>query len=255
MRRSVLFSAVCALLAAGSSVLCGAEPELRREGGRWVQTFQGTESIPAAARVRVNSHGPVTVTADPAGGLNSLSYTVKLSVKARNENDARRMLRGYSVRVAQQGGWVTVTAPRGPAAAAMTLQVPRGLREASISTSDGAVEVGTIESPLRVDSGAGMLKVEHVIGDCKLATGGGEIRVGTIEGMLTAVTGGGHVTAKSVRGEAVLDTAGGDISIDEVGGPLRANTMGGTVRVGNAGATVVASTGGGSIIVGVPRAW
>ena len=250
MRRSVLSSAVCVLLALGAQSVRSQEPELRREGGYWVQTVTVNETVPMSARLRVNTHGPVKVSTDPSGGLTTLAYSVRLSVKAHNENDARRMLRGYTVRVAQQGGWVVVTAPRGPANAAMTLQVPRGLREVALSTSDGPVEVTSVDAPLRVDSGAGMLKVDHAGGDCKLVTGGGEIRAGAIDGMLTAVTGGGHIVAKTVKGEAVLETAGGDITIDDVGGPLRAHTMGGTVRVGSAGANVAASTGGGSIIVG-----
>jgi len=247
MRRLALFSALGAGVWWSPHGVLADDPALRREGGRWVQTVEGTETIPAGVGLRVNTYGPVKVTGGAAGG--SLGYTVDVSVKTGGEAEARRMLRGYEVRVSRREGWVVVTVPRGPGAAAMTLRVPRGLREAAIATGDGPVQVDAIDCPLRADSGAGPIKIGRAAGDCRLTTGGGEISVGSVEGNLRATTAGGPITARTIRGEATLETGGGDIVADEVGGVVRAGTAGGAVRIGNAGASVVASTGGGPIVV------
>src|SRR5437660_1679832 len=63
-----------------------AQPRLSREGARWVRTVTG--SAPAAARLRVNAQGPVHV---EGGTANEFTYTVKLSVRARNEAEAQRI--------------------------------------------------------------------------------------------------------------------------------------------------------------------
>jgi hypothetical protein len=246
MRRSVLSSALCALSALALVPASAQEATLRREGDRWVQTFNGSDNVPPGMRLRVNAHGPVTVVTDVASAL---SYSVKVAVRARNENEARRVLRGYSVRLEQQGGWITLTQPRGPAVTSMTLRAPRHLREAIISTSDGAVEVAAIDCPLRVDTGAGSIRADRVGGDCRLESGGGDIRIGAVDGLLNATTGGGPITVKSVRGEAVLETGGGDIIAGDVGGQVRATTAGGSVRIGSSGGAVIATTGGGTIAV------
>jgi hypothetical protein len=215
-----------------------------------VQTFRGRETAPPGSRLRINAHGPVTLTSDASGAL---SYSVEVATKVRSEQDARRLLSGFGVRVARQGGWITLNAPRGPALVRITVAAPRGLKEAVVSTSDGEVEVVSIDAPLRIDSGAGGLKVERAGADCRLMTNGGPITVGAVEGTLTAITLGGPITVRSARGEALLETAGGDIVVDNVGGMLRANTAAGTIRVANAGATAVLTTAGGSIVVNRAR--
>jgi len=248
MHRLVLFSALCAVISWKPPAASGGDVTVRFVGGRWLQTVTGTENVPAAARLRVNAHGPVTVNSDPSAS-NSISYSVEVSLKARSEADARRALRGYSLDVSQRGGWVIISVPRGTGIPSMTLQLPRSLREAVITTSDGAVNVSVANCPLRVDSGAGLIKVGRAAGDCKLVTGGGEIQVGSVGGILSAITGGGPITVKAVRGEAMLETAGGDITADEVAAIVRASTSGGAVRIGKAGGSVVATTGGGPIVV------
>ena len=44
-------------------------------------------TVPAASRLRVNAHGPVTL---EGGVAKDLSYTIRLSVNARTEAEARR---------------------------------------------------------------------------------------------------------------------------------------------------------------------
>lgn len=240
MHRSALFSALAliAFLAPG-----GAQPGLTRENGRWVRKIYG--SMPARQRLRINAHGPVSL----EGGVSKdLSYTVVVSVNARTEAEAWRVLRQYNVRVESQGAWTVLTAPGGPTMASVEVKSP-GLDNAVISTSEGAVQATGIEGPLDVDSGAGELTVDRVQGDCKLVTGGGGIRVGQIGGALRCSTGAGHINVKTVGGEAVLETNGGDIFAGQAGGQVHASTVGGGVHIGTAGGPVTATSGGGEIIV------
>jgi len=240
MHRSALFSALAVL---AMQPPAGAQQALTRENGRWVHRIYG--SSPARQRLRVNAHGPVTL---EAGVSKDLSYIVTVSVNARSEAEARRLLLHYTVRMESQGPWMVLTAPGGPVMASVELKTP-SLNNAVISTSEGAVQATGIEGPLDVDSGAGDLTVDRVQGDCKLITGGGGIRVGKIGGALHSSTGAGHIHVKMVGGEAVLETNGGDIVADQAGGQVRASTAGGGVHIGVAGGPVTATSGGGEIIV------
>jgi DUF4097 and DUF4098 domain-containing protein YvlB len=248
MLRSGLFSALGVALVFGPHTATGGDAVLRQEGSRWVQTLSGTQAVPAGARLRISGQGPVTVVAEPSADA-ALSYSVDISVKARDEAHARRILSGYTVRAVDRSGVFVLELPRGPAISTMMVRAPRGLREAVVTTSDGNLNVSGIEAPLRADTGGGRIQVDRLGGDCKLVTGGGEIKIGTAAGGVTAVTGGGPITVHSIHGEAMLQTGGGDILADEIAGPVRASTMAGTVRIRNAGAAVVATTGGGAIIV------
>jgi hypothetical protein len=217
---------------------------LTREGGRWVETITGT--TPAAARLRVNSQGPVHL---EGGAANEITYTAKLSVEVRNQEDARRILSRYALRVISAGDLVVLTAPGGPVVTALSIKTPR-LNGAAITTPDGDVEANGIDGPLDVNTGAGELKCDRIRGDCNLSTAGGDIRVGEVGGELRCGTAGGRITVRRVGGEAVLQTAGGYIEVTEAGAGVRADTAGGAININSAGGSVAASTGGGSITVG-----
>jgi hypothetical protein len=221
-----------------------AQPTLSREGDQWVETLTGT--APAAARLRVNCHGPVHL---EGGAASEIAYSIKLSVRARNEAAARRLLGRFGVRTMRSGDWSVVTTEGGPVTSILTLQAPR-LEAAVISTAEGGVEANGIDGALTADSGAGELKCDRVRGDCRLMTGGGDILVGEAGARLRAATGGGRIAVKSVRGEAALETAGGDIEVGDAGATVRADTAGGSIRVTRAGGSVTASTGGGPIVIG-----
>jgi DUF4097 and DUF4098 domain-containing protein YvlB len=221
-----------------------AEQDPTREGDLWVRTWNG--SAPAAPRLRVNAHGPVTL----EGGVSSnLSYRMKVGVKARTAAEALGILKQYAVRVAPQGDWLVLTTPGGAAMSAVWVKAPR-LTAASVSTSDGAIEVRGIDGVLDVDTRGGDLYVDQVRGNCRLFTGGGNVRVGQVDGSLNCASGAaGNITVGTVRGEAVLSTEGGDVVAAEVGGPVRAETRGGGIHIRKAGGAVTATTGGGRIIV------
>jgi DUF4097 and DUF4098 domain-containing protein YvlB len=194
--------------------------------------------------LRINGHGPVTL---EAGGR-SFSYTMRVSVSARSEADARRLLTRLPMRIETQGEWVVLTAPGGPAVAAVTVKAPR-LESAAISTSDGALEVTGVDGTLDAHTRAGEIAVDRIHGACRLLTGGGAVRIGEVDGPLDCTSGAGRITVKNARGPAVLYTYGGDILAEQVGGESRVETVGGSIHIHAAGGPVTATTGGGEIVV------
>jgi len=241
MRRSELFSAL-----AGVALLpmtACAQPWLTREGDLWVRTFH--ETAPAAPRLRILAHGPVTLEANVSPNF---VFTVKVSVRARTREQALSMLEKTALRVERQNGWLVLTTPGGNAMASVTMRAPR-LLEASISNSDGAVEASGIDGPLAVDTGADLVRADRIHGNCTLSSGGGDIHVGQVDGALRCSTGGGSISARLVRGEVVLRTNGGDIEALEVGGAAHTETGGGTVHLGHVGGAVTAINAGGPILV------
>jgi DUF4097 and DUF4098 domain-containing protein YvlB len=243
MLRSELFSvaAVLALLMpAGSGQV---QQPLKREGDGWVRTYTG--SVPAAPRLRVNGHGPVSI---EAGISNQISYSVKVTVPARTEAEARRLLARYPVHVSAAGEWVMLTTPAGRVFSTVTVRAPK-LSGVEVSTTEGAVDVRGVDGPVQVDSAAGELTADRIKGKCSLVTGGGAVKVGVVDGPLQCRTGAGTIAVKVARGETSLTTQGGDISADQIGGPLNAQTGGGGIRVGTVAGGVTASTGGGEIVI------
>jgi DUF4097 and DUF4098 domain-containing protein YvlB len=220
-----------------------AQQALTCARGQCVQVFRGAARV--GPQLRVTAYGPVTL----EGGVGSeLVYTAQVTVRAADENEARRILAGFAVRAISEGGWSVLSAPAG-FAAALALRAPK-LGAASIGTSDGPVEANGIDGSLEVDSGAGPLAADRIRGACRLNTRGGDIRAGDIGGTLRATTGAGAITVRSSGGESVLRTMGGDIVVGNAVGPVRAETGAGTVRIEQAGGAVAATTGGGQIWIG-----
>jgi DUF4097 and DUF4098 domain-containing protein YvlB len=241
IRAGGLAGAVCALLVLASVY---AQPAgIVRQGGSFRREFSGTHAT--VRKLRINAHGPVNL---QAGTGNALTYTVAVSVRARSEAEARRVLEHYAVRLEQSGEWLVLTAPGGPVISTVTVKAPH-LESAAVSTSDGKVEAAGIGGALEANTGGGEMVVDRIQGDCRLVTGGGDVHAGTIGGALYCRSGAGRIQAGSVRGQAVLETLGGDISAGDVGGSVRAETGGGGIHVVKAGGAVTASTGGGEIVV------
>jgi len=223
----------------------GAQAWLTREGGLWVRTFQKT--APAKPRLRIEAHGPVRLDGNVSPNF---QVTVKVSVQARTREQARSMLERAEVRVEPQKDWLVISTPGRNASSSVVMRAPR-LREAVVTSSDGAVEAYGIDGPLTVDTGADQVNVDRIHGDCTLSTGGGDIFAGTVDGYLHCSTVAGAIRAKSVRGEVVLRTNGGDISAFSVGGSARVETGGGMVHLFAVNGPVTAINGGGPIIVDV----
>lgn len=220
-----------------------AQQQLTREGNAWVRTVRG--SAPASSRLRVAAHGPVTL---EGGAGKAFDYSLKVSVRAHSEAEARRILARYAVNVETRGGWTVLTLPGGQADPSLSIRAPR-LEAAEIVTTDGSISAAGIDGPLTAGTGAGAVAADRIRGLCRLTTGGGEIRVGRVEAGLQCRTGGGHIVVRFAGGETLLETNGGDITATEAGGPVIARTGAGTVRLARARGAVSAVTGGGEIVV------
>jgi DUF4097 and DUF4098 domain-containing protein YvlB len=241
MRRSAL-SSVLVILGLMPPPSVSQPVGVTREGNRFVRDFFGAG--PASRRLRINAHGPVTV---QAGVSPTFQYSVRLSVQARTESEARSVLQHYTLRQESRGDTFVLTAPSGPIVSTVFVKAPR-LEHVIVSTSDGAVEASGVEGPVEIDTGGGEITADRIRGDCKLVTGAGDIRVGAC-GSLQCSSGAGKIQVGMIQGPAVMETVGGDITVNEVGGILRAETGGGAIHIIKAGAAVNVSTGGGQIIV------
>ncbi|HEY7391712.1 MAG TPA: hypothetical protein VH640_24565 [Bryobacteraceae bacterium] len=247
MHRSARFSGAISKRASWGLALVPAlllGQNISREGNRWVMTLGG--SLAAGTRLQVTSQGPIHV---EGGSGSEVTFTAKLSVEARTEDDARRIFSRYHLRTLSANDQVIVAAPGGPVLTNLNIKAPR-LKLAVVQTSGGSVEANSIDGDLRVNSGGGDLKCDRIGGDCNLATAGGRIQVGEVGGDLECATAGGAISVKTVRGDAVLETAGGSVDVSTAGGDLRVSTAGGAIHIGSASGNVTAGSGGGSITVG-----
>src|SRR3954465_11427987 len=121
MRRSGLSSAlaVFAALPATSLPVPAQPPQLVCNNGKCERIIYGT--APAGSRLRVNAHGPVAL----EGGVGKdFRYTIRLSVNARSEAEARHALQHYAVRVSKQGPWTVLNAPGGVVMTDVTIKAP-----------------------------------------------------------------------------------------------------------------------------------
>src|SRR5450432_1375957 len=116
MLRSALFSALAVL---AFLPFAGAQKGLTCKNGTCDKVIYG--AAPAGTRLRVNAHGPVTL---EGGASTNLLYTVVVSVTARTEAEARRILQQYGVKLVSQGGTTVFTAPGGPVMASVSLRTP-----------------------------------------------------------------------------------------------------------------------------------
>jgi len=244
MRRSALSSAaaLAALFPLGGACQPLPPTPLDREAGGWAMTYRG--SLPGARALHIIGHGPVTL---EAGTGQTIEYTVRVSVAARTEAEARIML-AHSQPAVTRGAVVTLTAPGGPIHTRIDVKAP-ALVLARIDDSDGAVAVTGIEGELDVESRVGEVTVDRIGGPSTVATGGGDVRIGLAAGNLRCRTGGGKITLQTARHDAVLETSGGDIVVGEVSGELRAQTGAGSIRIHLAGGQVTAITGGGEVAI------
>jgi len=217
--------------------------ELKREGNTWSRTFTG--SLTPQNRLEIDSHGPVMLEAGAAGAL---VYTVKLTVMAPNEAEARRMLdRLAAINTFTKSGVTVLIAPSGRVQSTVSVRAPH-LASAYLRTTEGGVDVRGIDGNLDVEA-VGELHVDRVGGNCNLFTAAGDVSIGDIGGSLRCTSRAGRIGVKSVKGDAVLTTDGGDIEGGRMGGGVVAHTGGGTVHIVSAGGTVNLTTGGGELQV------
>jgi len=241
---------VLVALALASAVWAEEESKLTRQGDFWVQTITGSEAVASGGRLRVSMQGSMTVRGVPEA---QAQYTVTKRVKAKREEEARRILRQFVVRIRRQGDLTVMEIAHGGDGwngADLKLNIPRGTREALLETHGGPIDAADLNGIARVQTDGGPIRLDRISGPVTAQTAGGEIKLGTIGSSVYLTSGGGPIRAESVGGEAVLETGGGDITATEVGGRLRATTAGGAIRIGRVGGSASVNTAGGEIEVG-----
>src|SRR4051794_35137629 len=72
------------------------------------------------------------------------------------------------------------------------ITVPAGTKLDS-QTGSGSVEIGSLQGPLRAESGSGHIRVSKISNEVKLQTGSGGIELDGAEGNVNAHTGSGHI--------------------------------------------------------------
>jgi DUF4097 and DUF4098 domain-containing protein YvlB len=201
---------------------------LAREGGYWVDTLTG--SVAAGETVKVVTAGAVHIQGEQR---TDIAYSLKRRVRAPDEASARGLLDAITVKAVREGARTVleVTGPDPRTAADLHILVPRKLREASVESRGGAIEISDMDGAARVATAAGAVDVNRIGGGVAVRTGGGAVRLDKIGGSVECFTGGGNITAGLLKGDATLATGGGEIVVREARGMVRARTLGGNIRV------------------------
>ena len=233
MIRSVWLALAFALAA-----LAQTSSGLVREGGYWVDTITG--SVAAGESVRVATAGAVHIQGEQRGDI---TYSLKRRVRARDEASARMLLNAIVVKAVREGmrTVLEVTGPDPRSAADLRIRVPRKLRDASVESRGGAIEIADLDGAARVATAAGAVDVNRIGGGVAVRTGGGNVRLDEIGGSVECFTAGGTITAGLLRGDATLATGGGEIMVREARGMVKARTLGGNIRIERASKGVQAA--------------
>ena len=109
-----------------------------RPGNRTVTV---TGSVPAAARLRIEAGGAVTL---ESGGSPAISYTARASVRAHSDAEAQALVESRGVRAVSQGEWAVLTTASG---VTLTVRTP-SVMVVAISSSGGSVSASGIAGTL-----------------------------------------------------------------------------------------------------------
>lgn len=247
MKFSVLFAAPCAVFFAGTGA-AQRSGSLVPDGPFWVQTANGTFSAASAGRLRITASGNVILRGDTG---DRVVYTLERRMKARTEDEARLLLRGFEVKSTTRGDWVylTVTSPSLKTVSAdVSVTVPRSMREAWIETTGGNIEAYDFDGHVEARTRGGQVQIDRIQQGATVRSGGGNITIGRVMGPVKCYSGGGNMQVGSAGGESWFETAGGEISVREVLGPIHVSTGAGNIKIGRS-TMVFARTAGGVIEV------
>ena len=238
------------LMACAAAAAFAGEPALRQDGPFWVEVEKGAEPVAPKSNIRITTFGTVAIKGT-AG--TELSYVVVKRVKARNEAEARRLLKAYRIRTSRQGKVTHLWVQGGSEMAELEVSAPQNSGEVVIETRAGSVDASQFDGAIVAETGGGRVALDQISGDLVAKTAGGEISLGKIGGDVRCVSGAGAIRAENIRGQALLETGGGDITIRQVDGAVRCTTNGGGIHIAQAGNIVIADTAGGPIDVGYAR--
>jgi DUF4097 and DUF4098 domain-containing protein YvlB len=261
-------------LAAAALPLLAQQPavqrgEIERQGRVWVQTLNCSAPVRPGGRLVLRAdQGSVEV--KPAAN-DRFTCNVRVRVWSRDEQTARRLLRGFQLdlRPLSEGGIsLQGRTPHSPRHMKVEYQVqaPRrfnldletgggNLRVAELDgalqavTAGGDIEAGDISGLVRAETAGGNISFANVGQRFEARTAGGNIRVGDVAGDAEMETSGGEILVGRIQGTGRAVTAGGDIILRSATADIVAETAGGQIRIGAAGAGLRAETAGGNIVL------
>ena len=223
---------------------------LQREGRYWVQVEEG--SLPAGGRLRIRSVGSISVA---GADSRQVRYKVTKKLKARNAEEAERLLKSARLTASRQGTTAVLLVER-PAcsrcnfSAELDVQTPRSTSSTILSTEGGSLQVNGLAGRVNADTAGGSIRMDRIGQGVRVTTAGGGIQLGSIGGEVRAETAGGSIRLEHAGADAILTTSGGGITAAHVEGKLQAETAGGSIRAERVQGSVFAGTAGGSIYLG-----
>jgi len=208
---ALLFSSCCCVGGAGS------------DGERYKNEFEKSYAVRAPARVIVsNIDGFVHV---DSWDRNEVSVKGAVSLKAKNEKEAQKLMKEINVIITHEDQLVSVKVER---------KKRQGLSQLFHLPSDWRVDLQLMvpkECDVSASSVDGALRASGLKGTHKLSTVDGAIEARDIDGRVECRTVDGSCYLSNVRGTVEARTTDGGIRIDGILTGLKASTVDGSIRV------------------------
>ncbi len=127
------------------------------------------------------------------------------------------------------------------------------LGQCQFTTGVGDIDVEQA-GPVEIKTGAGDIAVRWVTGQTSLTTSSGAMRVGTIDGTAVLKNANGDTWIAEVTGDLRLSSANGSIAVETTHASVVAKTANGDIRLDDVtGGAVVAETAYGNVDIGIRR--
>jgi hypothetical protein len=243
---------IASLLMATAVVATAQEPVVR-EGAYWVGDVGKSFSIETPS-LQVNARGNVVVrrvTGD------EVTYRVRQSVKAANEEQARNLLGAGETTLSLRRGRAVFDILANSARIVKTdieIGVPPQVSMVIIQTGQGDINVADFDGALQLRTGGGRIQLGKIGGPVQCFSGAGEVIIERAGGAINCTTAGGNMLVRDAGGAVQLSNQmGGNIRVDKAAGDVRAHSAQGMIEIGQAGGAVFADTQGGFIQVGSAR--
>jgi hypothetical protein len=241
-----------ALEPAGQDYVKRGEPQ--RVGNHWEE--QATCDAPTREGGKLFVRADFGSISVKPGANDRVSCQIRVRVFTKDEAEARRYLRDFSLslRPQESGLYLRGDFPQQQhgsrsLGADFDLTVPLKY-SLDLETKGGSIQVGKLEGDLKATTAGGDIRTSDVRGPVQAETAGGSIQLGNIGSQVEARTAGGSIRVGDVGGPAVLETSGGEVVAGMIQGTLRAETAGGDLVLRGASGPIEARTAGGQINIG-----
>jgi hypothetical protein len=216
------------------------------------------KSVPVASATRLVLNAEVGTIRVQAGDGKKVEVEVYFHGSPPSRGEFDRMLRDFTLDVAQQGPEIRVTGAFHDGWKPMLFLGPfigghpicRNWQCLEYSSWLREVEYRVTvpqKFDANVETSGGPISVSDLKGEVSAHTSGGSLNFDSIDGSVNGRTSGGSITLAGGKGGAIVHTSGGSIRITEVAGDVDASTSGGPILIERASGRVKAHTSGGGI--------